>query len=253
MVLDVTERNLAQQESRRLQDELFHAGRVSTMGELAGTLAHEINQPLSAIMSNAQAACRYLAAPTPDVDELKAILNDIVKEDARAGEVINRLRAFLKKEKMEFEPLDLNAVFREVVTLLHSDAARRGTTFSLKLDPRLPAVQGDKIQLQQVALNIVLNAFEGMQACPDAERGVLIRTWRQEARILAAVTDSGNGIPAGETEKIFKAFYTTKPQGLGMGLSICRSIITSHQGRLWAENNPNRGATFYISLPAATT
>ncbi len=253
MVLDVTERNLAQQESKRLQDELFHAGRVSTMGELAGTLAHEINQPLSAIMSNAQAARRYLAAPTPDVDEVQEILSDIVKEDARAGEVINRLRAFLKKEKMEFEPLDLNAVFREVVRLLHSDAARRGTEFSLKLDPRLPAVQGDKIQLQQVALNLVLNAFEAMQECPGVERGVLIRTWRQDSGILAAVTDNGNGIPAGETDKIFNAFYTTKPHGLGMGLSICRSIINSHQGRLWAENNPDRGATFYFSLPAATT
>jgi len=141
----------------------------------------------------------------------------------------------------------------EVITLLHSDAARRGTRFSLRLAPRLTAVHGDKIQLQQVALNLVLNAFEAIQACREAECEVLIRTWRQEGEILAAVTDSGNGIPAGETEKIFKAFYTTKPQGLGMGLSICRSIITSHQGRLWAENNPERGATFYFSLPAAAS
>ncbi len=253
MVMDVTERNLAQQESKRLQDELFHAGRVSTMGELAGTLAHEINQPLSAIMSNAQAARRYLAAPTPDLEEVQKILNDIVKEDARASEVINRLRGFLKKEKMEFAPLDLNAVFIEVVTLLNSSAARRDTKISMELAPRLAAVKGDKIQLQQVALNLVLNAFESMQECPGVERGVLIRTWRQDSGILAAVTDSGRGLPAGETDKIFNAFYTTKPRGLGMGLSICRSIINNHQGRLWAENNPDRGATFYFSLPAATT
>lgn len=250
LVIDVTERNLAQQEAKRLQDELFHAGRVSTLGELAGMFAHEINQPLSAIMSNAQAACRYLANPSPDLDEVKEILNDIVKENTRASEVINRLRALLKKEKMEFEPIDLNEIFREVVTLLKSDAARRDTKVSLELDAGLPAVQGDRIQLQQVALNLLLNAFEAMKECQGLERGVLIRAWQKDSEILAAVTDSGKGIPAGETEKIFKAFYTTKPQGLGMGLSICRSIINNHQGRLWAENNPDRGATFYFCLPA---
>jgi PAS domain S-box-containing protein len=251
IALDVTERNLAQLESRRLQDELFHAGRVSTMGELAGMLAHEINQPLSAIMSNAQAARRYLATASPDLDEVKEILNDIVKENTRASEVINRLRALLKKEKMEFEPLDLNLILREVVTLLNSDAARRNTKVSLELDLRLPAVQGDRIQLQQVALNLVLNAFEAMKECSFVGRRLLIRTWQQDSEILAAVTDSGKGISAGETEKIFNAFYTTKPHGLGMGLSICHSIIKGHQGRLWAENNPDRGATFYFSLPAA--
>jgi two-component system sensor kinase FixL len=155
----------------------------------------------------------------------------------------------LKKEKMEFGPLDLNAVFREVVTLLNCDAAQRDTTVSLELDPRLPAVQGDRIQLQQVALNLVLNAFEATKECPGLERGVLIRTWQKDSEILAAVTDSGKGFSAGETDKIFKAFYTTKPHGLGMGLSICHSIINSHQGRIWAESNPDLGATFYISLP----
>jgi PAS domain S-box-containing protein len=250
LAMDVTERNLARQESKRLQDELLHAGRISTMGELAGALAHEINQPLSAIMSNAQAARRYLNAPTPDLEEVREILDDIVKEDARAGEVINRLRALLKKTKTEFESIDLNLLFREVVGLLHSDAVIRNVTVSTELDPLLPLVRGDRIQLQQVALNLMLNAFEAMNERANGERGVLIRTGRKDDQILAAVADIGHGIAAGEAEKIFKPFYTSKPQGLGMGLSICRSIINSHHGRLWVENNPDCGATFYFSLPA---
>jgi PAS domain S-box-containing protein len=252
MALDVTERNLARQETRRLQDELFHAGRVSALGELAGALAHEINQPLSAIMSNAQAARRFLDHPTPSLEEVQEILKDIALESSRASEVINHLRALLKKEKWAFAPLDLNLVLREVVTLLTSDAKRRGTWIALVLEPRLPAVRGDRIHLQQVALNLVLNAFEAMKERPEAERRVRIRTWRQGSQILTAVTDSGNGLPAGATDKIFEAFYTTKPSGLGMGLCICRSIIDAHRGRLWVENNADRGATFFFSLPADT-
>ena len=251
LVLDVTERNLAQQDSRRLQDELLHAGRISTMGELAGALAHEINQPLSAIMSNAQAARRYLANPTPDLEEVKEILNDIVKDDARAGDVIHHLRALLKKTKTVPEPLDLNFIIREVVGLLRSDAVIRDVKVSSDLDPMLPLVRGDRIQLQQVALNLILNAFEAIDGQPNGDRQVLIRTGLKDSRVLAAVTDNGNGIPVGDAENIFKPFYTTKPQGLGMGLSICRSIINSHHGRLWAENNPDRGATFYFSLPVS--
>jgi len=251
LAMDVTERNLAQQESKRLQDELLHAGRISTMGELAGALAHEINQPLSAMMSNAQAARRYLTAPTPDLEEVREILDDIVKEDARAGEVINRLRALLKKAKTEFEPIDLNLIFREMVGLLHSDAVIRDVAVSTELDPSLPLVSGDRIQLQQVALNLMLNAFEAMNEHPNAERQVLIRTVLKDAQVLASVADNGKGIATGEAEKIFKPFYTSKPQGLGMGLSISRSIINSHHGRLWVENNPGGGATFCFSLPIA--
>jgi PAS domain S-box-containing protein len=249
LAMDVTDRNFAQKESKRLQDELLHAGRISTMGELSGALAHEINQPLSAIMSNAQAASRYLSAPSPDMDEVREILQDIVKEDARAGEVINRLRALLKKTKTDFEPLDLNSVFREVIGLLHGDAVIRGVMVSSELDPSLPLVIGDRIQLQQVALNLMLNAFEAMNQPANGERRVLIRTGRKDDQVVAAVTDNGNGIPVGDTERIFKPFYTSKPQGLGMGLSICRSIINSHHGRLWVENNPDGGATFWFSLP----
>jgi PAS domain S-box-containing protein len=246
---DITERMEAEVEDRQRRDELAHLARISTMGELAGALAHEINQPLSAIMSNAQAAKRYLEAPNPDMGEVKEILRDIVKEDARAGEVINRLRTLLKKSKTELEPLDLNSVFQETIGLLHSDAVIRDVKVTTELDPWISCVRGDRVQLQQVALNLILNAFEAMNEQSRGEKRVLIRTWQKGAEVLAAVADSGGGLPAEETEKIFKPFYTTKPQGLGMGLSISRSIINRHQGRIWVENNPDRGATFFMSLP----
>jgi PAS domain S-box-containing protein len=246
---DITERMEAEVEDRQRRDELAHLARISTMGELAGALAHEINQPLSAIMSNAQAAKRYLDAPNPDMEEVKEILRDIVKEDARAGEVINRLRTLLKKSKTELEPLDLNSIFQETIGLLHSDAVIRDVKVTTELDPRISCVRGDRVQLQQVALNLILNAFEAMNEQPRGEKRVLIRTWQKDSEVLAAVADSGGGISAGETEKIFKPFYTTKPQGLGMGLSISRSIINRHQGRIWVENNPDRGGTFFLSLP----
>ena len=251
LVLDVTERNIARQESKRLQDELLHASRITTTGELAGTLAHEINQPLAAIMSNAQAARRFLDSPTPDLDEVREILQDIVAEDARAGEVINRLRAFLKKARTELEPVDLNAVFSEVAGFVRSDAVVRDAALSLELDPALPTVIGDRIQLQQVALNLVLNAFDAVNSQPRGKRRVLLRTGREDGLVHATVTDNGKGIPAEELETVFKPFFTTKPQGLGMGLSISRSIIARHQGRIWVEAVPDGGACFRFCLPAA--
>lgn len=251
LVIDVTERNLAQQESSRLQDELLHAGRISTMGELAGALAHEINQPLSAIMSNAQAAQRYLSGPTPDLEEVREILNDILKEDSRASEIINRIRLFLRKSKMEIVPLDLNSIFREIAKLLTHDAARRAVEIKLELDPNLPLVRGDRIQLQQVALNLMLNAFESMNRKSHRKRCVQIRTGLNDSEVVAAIKDKGSGISLEDAGKVFEPFYTTRAEGLGMGLAICRSIILRHQGRIWAENNPDRGATFYFSLPVS--
>jgi PAS domain S-box-containing protein len=250
--MDVTERNFAQQETKRLHDELLHAGRISTMGELTGALAHEISQPLSAIMSNAQAARRYLDGPACDLEEIKEILDDIVEQDGRAGEIISRLHALLKKREPDFELLDLNLIVGEVIGLLHSDAVIRDVKVHTELDPRLPLVRGDRIQLQQVALNLILNAFDAMSEQRRGERQALIRTCLQDSQILVAVTDSGKGIPSGGAEKVFEPFYTSKPQGLGMGLSISRSIIKRHQGRIWVENNPGGGATFCFSLPVPT-
>jgi PAS domain S-box-containing protein len=249
---DVTERFEVEAEARQRREELAHMARVATMGELTASLAHEINQPLSAIMSNAQAAKRFLDAPAPDLQELKEILHDIIKEDARAGDIISRLRSLLKKTKTDFELLDLSLILREVIGLLHSDAVIRDVKVDTELGPRLPLVRGDRIQLQQVAVNLILNAFDALNERPRGERRVLVRTCLQDSQVLAAVVDSGNGIPGGEAEKIFNPFYTSKPQGLGMGLSISRSIITRHQGRIWVENNPDGGATFYFSLPVPT-
>jgi PAS domain S-box-containing protein len=248
---DITERFEVETEARQRRDEFAHLARVATMGELASSLAHEINQPLSAIMSNAQAAKRYLNAPTPNLEEVKEILNDIIKEDGRAGAVINRLRGLLKKGKTEFEPLDLNLIFKEVVGLLHSDAVIRDVSIDFELDPLLPFVRGDRIQLQQVGLNLLLNAFDAINGRPRGERWVQIRTGLKDSQVLAAVTDNGTGVITGDVEKVFQPFYTTKDQGLGMGLSISRSIIVRHQGRIWAENNPGGGTTFYFSLRAA--
>jgi PAS domain S-box-containing protein len=251
MAMDVTERNIAQQESKRLQDELLHASRITATGELAGALAHEINQPLSAIMSNAQAAKRFLNLPTPDLEEVKEALDDIAAEDARAGEVINRLRAFMKKSKAEFEDIELNGIFREVVGFVHSDSVVRDVKISLELDPRVPPVRGDRIQLQQVVLNLLLNAFDAVSDQPRGERRLWIRTSLEDSVVHAAVKDSGKGVSAAEFENVFKTFFTTKPQGLGMGLSISRSIIIRHQGRIWVENNTGVGTTFHFSLPVA--
>jgi len=248
LVMDVTERNTALKESKRLQDELLHTGRISTMAELAGAIAHEINQPLSAIMSNAQAARRYLNAPVSNIEEVKEIIDDIIKDDDRAGNVINRLRALLKTAETGFEQVDLNSIIREVVMLMHSDAVMRDVKVSLDLDPRLPVIWGDRIQLQQVVLNLVLNAFDAANERPRWERRVAIRTCVTESNVLVAVKDSGKGIPVKDIDKIFKPFFTSKPEGLGMGLYISCSIITRHQGRIWGENNEG-GATFYFCLP----
>jgi two-component system sensor kinase FixL len=249
---DLTERLEIEAEARQRREELAHLARVATLGELTASLAHEVNQPLAAIMSNAQAAQRYLNAPAPDLAEIREILSDVAKEGSRASEVVNRLRTLLKKEKMEFELLDLNSVFREVAALLNSDALMRSVKISLNLDPQLPLVEGDRIQLQQVALNLMLNSFDAMNECPSAERRAVITTWRNDSEVRAAVADSGKGISKDESEKIFNPFFTTKPQGLGIGLSICRSIILRHQGKLWVESNPDNGAKFYFSLPAAS-
>jgi PAS domain S-box-containing protein len=249
---DITERLEIEKEALQRREEFAHLARVATMGELAASLAHEINQPLSAIMSNAQAARRFLDAPAPDLKEIKEILNDIVKEDGRAGEVINRLRTLLKKSTTTFEPVDLNLILQEVARLVHSDAVIRDVTLSLQLDPNLPKVQGDPIQLQQVALNLILNAFDALNERPRGRRRALIRTRVHDSLVVAAVADNGTGIPRGEAEKIFEPFKSSKPQGLGMGLSISRSIINRHHGRIWADSNSEGGATIYFSLPTAT-
>lgn len=245
-VIDKTDRY----ELHRQRQDLAHLTRVSTMGQLASSLAHELNQPLTAILSNVQAAQRFMTADPIDLAELRDILNDIVQDDYRASEVIRRIRAVVKKGDLEMIPLDLAGVTRDVVALVHSDAIVRGTRVMLDIDATLPPVRGDRVQLQQVMLNLLLNAFDAMNEVPPVDRMVCVTLKPADnGMVLIAVRDRGHGLTADKLDKIFKPFFTSKPQGLGLGLSISRSIIDMHRGRLWAENNNDRGATFYVALP----
>ncbi|MFM0620397.1 ATP-binding protein, partial [Paraburkholderia nemoris] len=245
-IIDKTDRY----ELRRQRQDLAHLTRVSTMGQLASSLAHELNQPLTAILSNVQAAQRFMTADPIDLAELRDILNDIVQDDYRASEVIRRIRAVVKKGDLEMTPLDLAGVIRDVVALVHSDAIVRGTRVTLDIDSTLPPVRGDRVQLQQVMLNLLLNAFDAMNEVPPVDRMVCVTLKpADDGMVLIAVRDRGHGLTADKLDKIFKPFFTSKPQGLGLGLSISRSIIDMHRGRLWAENNNDRGATFYVALP----
>jgi PAS domain S-box-containing protein len=247
---DITQRKKTEMELREQRAELAHVARISTMGELAASLAHELNQPLTAILSNAQAALRFLSSKPSDIEEVREILQDIVKDNSRAGEVIRRMRALVKKEDLEFVSLDLAGLIRDVVALVHSDAILQNVKISLALDDNLATVLGDKVQLQQVVLNLLLNAFDSMKDCSPREREVKLRAELYGANMIrVAVNDRGIGLSVDKLDKIFEPFYTTKSEGLGMGLSICRSIIEAHSGRLWAENNADSGATFYFTLP----
>jgi two-component system sensor kinase FixL len=212
-------------------------------------LAHELNQPLTGILSNAQAAQRFLALNPADLDEVREILKDIVQDDNRASEVIQKLRALYKKEALTFAPLDLPGVIDDVVQLMHSDAVLHNVRIALETDAALPRARGDRVQLQQVVLNLLRNAIDAMKDRPMNDRVVLVCAQQQDAAYLrVAVKDRGTGLTADKLDRIFQPFYTTKRDGLGMGLSISRSIIEAHGGRLWAENNPDRGMTFYFTV-----
>jgi PAS domain S-box-containing protein len=247
---DITRRKQTEIELQEQRAELAHVARVSIMGELAASLAHELNQPLTAILSNAQAALRFMSSKPADLQEVREILQDIVKDNSRAGEVIRRMRALVKKEELEVASLDLASLIRDVVMLVHSDAILQNVRIAHDLPKDLPPVRGDRVQLQQVLLNILLNAFDAMKECPATVREVKLQAQPDGARLIrVAVRDCGPGLSGDKLDKIFQPFYTTKGEGLGMGLSICRSIIQAHGGRLWAENNPERGATFFFTVP----
>jgi signal transduction histidine kinase/integral membrane sensor domain MASE1 len=249
---DVTERKRAEMEAQRSRQELAHFTRVSTMGELAASLAHELSQPLTAILTNAQAGRRFLQAPVPDLVELRDILGDILADDRRAGEVVQRLRELLRKGEPRLSPLDLNGLIRDVVKILSSDAIIRNMSIALELDPTLPSVKGERVQLQQVVLNLLVNAMDAM-AETDGNRTVVVRTQNTEAQAVhVSVRDRGTGLRDGSQDEVFQPFYTTKPAGMGMGLTISRSIVEAHGGLIWATNNDDRGATFHVALPVFT-
>jgi signal transduction histidine kinase len=240
----------AEREAARLRQDLAHIGRVSAMGELTASLAHELNQPLTAILNNAEVALQHLDASPLNLVGLREILADIVADDKRAAEVIRRLRALVRKGELAHVPLDINDVVAEVAQLVRNDVVLRKVPMTVDLASDLPGIRGDRIQLQQVVLNMVLNGLEAMLEPNGRDRALAIRTAREgDAAVMITVEDSGVGIDVDDVERLFEPLYTTKPEGLGMGLAIARTIVHAHGGQLRASNNASGGATFGFTLP----
>lgn len=252
-VTDISARLRLEQESALQRDELAHLSRVNLLGEMSGSLAHELNQPLTAVLSNAQAALRFLQHEHPDLGEVRDSLTHIVENDKRASEVIRRLRALLRKEQVDYQLLSINEVVRDVLRLINSDLLNRSVAVSLDLAKGLPAVSGDRVQLQQVLLNLVINACDAMEQVATG-RVLAVRTQAAPGSgVEVSISDVGRGIPEDQLEGIFAPFNTSKAEGIGLGLAICRTIVAAHRGTLWATNNPSRGATLHFVLPADAT
>lgn len=248
---DITEAKLAELEDGQQREQIVHLSRVATLSELSSSLAHELNQPLAIILTNAQAAQRLLAQQPPDLAEARDILTDIVSEDQRAAEVIRRLRSLLKDGKTSLQPLDVNETVETVLQLMRSDLTRQSVTVQPSLANNLPCISGDHIQLQQVLLNLILNACDAMAGKPPENRHLILATARCNSAVRVSISDTGCGLPQ-DVSRVFEPFYTTKKQGLGLGLSICASIVQAHKGRLWGEAcmAAGGGATFHLELPA---
>ncbi len=250
IVQDITRRKQAEQERQMLRRQLAHVSRVTTAGELTAALAHEINQPLAAILANAQAARHILDDEKPDMDELHAILDDIVNDDSRAREVIKRIRSLLRKESGKFDRMDVNRVIEDALKLVERESRFRGVMVRADLAEGLPPVMGDPVQVGQVMINLLLNAMEALGEVSEPPRDVTVESRMSGGtEIVVSVRDTGEGIGEKAMRSVFEPFYTTRESGLGLGLSISRSIIEAHGGRLSAADNPGRGATFSFSLP----
>ena len=246
---DITEQKRAEEALRQAQADLAHVTRVTTMGELTGSLAHEVNQPITAAVTNANTCLRWLAGDAPNIEEARAAAMRIVKDGTRAAEIISRIRLLFKKGTPERELVDVNEVIREMTVLLRNETTRGSISVRTELAADLPQVMGDRVQLQQVMMNLFMNSIDAMKDV-DGTRELAIKSQRAEnEQLMVSVSDTGVGLPAQQTDQIFNAFFTTKLHGTGMGLSISRSIVESHGGRLWAANNSPRGASFYLTLP----
>jgi signal transduction histidine kinase len=250
-VQDVTQRRMSEEALEKARSELARIAGVTSLGVLTASIAHEVNQPLSGIITNASTCLRMLDADPPNVDGARETARRTIRDGNRASDVITRLRALFSKKEFTFELLDLNEVTREVIALSLSDLQRNRVALQLELAEDLPTIIGDRIQLQQVILNLLRNASDAMVDVHDRPRQLLVRTEREDGdRVRVSVRDAGVGVDPRSMNKLFDAFYTTKGDGMGIGLSVSRSIIEGHQGRLWAESNDGPGATFSFSIPS---
>jgi C4-dicarboxylate-specific signal transduction histidine kinase len=251
-MIDVTERKRAEEERERLrqaQADLARVNRVTTMGELTASLAHEVNQPITAVVTNADACLRWLAGEAPNLEEARAAAARIVKDGARAAEIISRVRQLFKRGASQREPADVNEIIREMIVLLLGETTRYDISVVTDLAEDPFRVMVDRVQLQQVLMNLIINGIEAMKDV-DGTRDLAIKSQRAEHRqIMVSVSDTGVGLPPHQADQIFDAFFTTKPHGTGMGLSISRSIVEAHGGRLWATENSPRGASVHFTLP----
>jgi C4-dicarboxylate-specific signal transduction histidine kinase len=247
---DLTEHILALEGLRESQMALAHANRVATMGQLTASIAHEVNQPLAGVVANAEACLSWLNREAPDLDAVRRSVEWIIEDSNRANEVIRRVRSLAKKSDLENAPVDINDVVREAMSLVQRELTTHQASLRMELAPALAVVLGDRIQLQQVIINLVMNAAEASQSVIDRPRELVIRSRLDETQqVLVGVTDYGVGILAENADRLFNPFFTTKSSGMGMGLSICRSIIKAHGGRLWFTANVPHGTTFQFTLP----
>jgi PAS domain S-box-containing protein len=249
-IRDITDRKQAVEGLRQAQADLAHARRVSSMGELSASLAHEVNQPIAAAVTDANACLRWLSRDQPDLDEARAAASRMVQDGRRAGEIVKRVRLLFKKGTPDRELVDVNEIIREMMLLLHGEATQFAVLVRTELAADLPQIMGDRVQLQQVLMNLMMNSIDAMKDV-DGTHELTIQSQRGEnGQVLISVSDTGVGLPPQQANRIFDAFFTTKTHGTGMGLRISRSIVESHGGRLWAADNPPRGATFQFTLPA---
>jgi PAS domain S-box-containing protein len=248
--MDITRQKQAAVEAQQQREELAHLSRVAALSALSGSLAHELNQPLTSILSNAQAGLRFMSHEPPDLGEVRAILADIVRADRRAGEIIWRLRTMLRRGEVKLQPVSVNDCLEELLRLTGSDLIARGVSVSNLTAGDLPEAMTDRVQLQQVLLNLMVNACDAMASNPPEDRKLTLTTFIEQNEVRIDVLDCGVGLPD-DVESLFQPFHSTKDGGLGMGLSICRTLVTSHGGRLWAERRAERGAAFHVALPLA--
>jgi C4-dicarboxylate-specific signal transduction histidine kinase len=248
-IMDMTEAKQAEEALFASQAALAHVARITTLGELTASIAHEVNQPLTGISINAEVCLRFLDQDPVQLDELRGAMEDMISDSRRAGEVIRRLRALSRKDDPKHDPLDLNEVVRETLPLVRRELANQRVALKLDLAPDLPSVRGDRIQLQQVITNLMINAIQAMSRITERTHDLSVRSGQNDEGVFLSVSDNGTGIDPEDMKKVFSAFFTTKASGMGVGLSICHSIIEAHGGRIWAASNGGHGATFQFLLP----